>query len=108
MVAAAVAFPVIITFLQRRCAVNMLIVCLMPSRIGFLHLDHGVLDGTVEHGCCIASPGGDGESPGGRVNVVAREHELVSFLFGGDNVGMIGLSKGLAAEVSDAGFSHAG
>lgn len=108
VVAAAVAFPVVVALFQQWCAVEMLIVCLTPSRIGFFHLNHGVFDCTVERGCRVAIARRDGESPRGGVDCVAREHELISLLLGSDDIGMVGLSKGLAVEVSDAGFSYTG
>ncbi|TID25746.1 hypothetical protein E6O75_ATG03609 [Venturia nashicola] len=108
MVAALVAFPVLVALLQQRCAVKMLIVSPTPSWIGFFHLDHGVFDCAVECGCRVPIAGVDGEIPRGSINCVAREHKLISFLLVGDDVGMIGLSQGLAAEVSNAGFSLAG
>lgn len=52
-----VALPVVVALLQHWSPVKIFIVCLTPSRIDFSHLDHGVLDCTIECRCRVAIAG---------------------------------------------------
>lgn len=81
----------------------MSVKALEPSRMSFVHLLHGMLDGTVVGLSLVPITGHHGKIEGWSVDFVVWEHGLILELRGGDNSGVMCSGEDLREIISIEG-----